>query len=267
MDPALLVALLWLLFAGTHIGLASRPIRSRLVARLGELGFGVAFSLVAAVLYTLLVTTYAAHRWEGAPGLALGGHPWLRPLLIGLVVGGAVLIAAALGSYGRSPYALFSTVVRTPRGVERITRHPFFAGVVLFAVAHMLLATRLVGAVFAAGFGMLAALGAWHQDAKLLRLRGRPYADYVGATSAVPFAAILAGRQRLVWSELPLGAAAVGVGLAVVLRTVHDQIFAHGGAWFIGTVVGGAALLALQAIRRQRRARPLGAPFPAGHTP
>jgi len=47
----------------------------------------------------------------------------------------------------------------------------------------------------------------------------------------VPFGAIVAGRQRLAWSELSAGALVLGVVLAVVLRTVHGSIFAHGGAW------------------------------------
>src|SRR5439155_441468 len=39
--------------------------------------------------------------------------------------------------------------VRAPRGVERVTRHPFFVGVALLASAHVLFATRLVGVVLA----------------------------------------------------------------------------------------------------------------------
>src|SRR5437899_13047458 len=57
--------------------------------------------------------------------------------------------------------------IRAPRGVERVTRHPFFVGVALLASAHVLLATRLVGAVFFAGLAALAILGAWHQDRTL----------------------------------------------------------------------------------------------------
>jgi uncharacterized membrane protein len=243
--------------AGTHIGLASRPIRGRLVARLGELGFGALFSVVAATAFTLLVRTYAAQRGQGAPGLALGADSLARAVLIAVVVAGVVLIAASLASYGRSPYALFAEGGGDPRGVERVTRHPFFAGVALAAAAHVLLATHLVGTTLAAGFLVLVVVGAWHQDRKLLALRGRPYADYLRVTSAVPFAAIVAGRQRLVWRELPLGALAAGLVAAFVLRRVHETIFAAGGAWVVAVVVGGAALLTIEAAWRSRRRRPL----------
>jgi hypothetical protein len=88
-----------------------------------------------------------------------------------------------------------------------------------------------------------------------LRLRGRPYADYLAVTSAVPFAAIVAGRQRLVWRELPLGALAGGVGAAFVLRLVHGSLFADGGRWITLAIVGGGAVASVQSWLRARRRR------------
>ncbi|MGH7963488.1 MAG: NnrU family protein [Candidatus Binatia bacterium] len=253
MESALVVALLWLLFGGTHIGLAAGPIRGRLVARLGEGGFLALFSLVASVLFTVLVMYYAAYRWEGAPGLAVSSLPALRwPLMVFIAIG-VVLMIASLAAYSESPYAIFNQTIRSPRGVERITRHPFFAGVALLALAHALLATRLVGTVFFSGLALLAIIGARHQDTKLLVRRGQPYADYLAATSIVPFAAIVSGRQRIVWRELPVGALAAGLVLTFALRAVHDGIFAHGGLWVIVGVLGGAAVATLQSWRRARR--------------
>ena len=64
------------------------------------------------------------------------------------------------------------------------------------------------------------------------------------------FAAIVAGRQRIVWHELPVGSLAIGLGIAVALRSVHAGLFAHGGLWVIGAVIGGGALATWQARRR-----------------
>jgi len=253
MEPAFVVTLLWLVFGGLHIGLASGPTRTRLVAHLGEWGFAGLFSLAAAVSFTLLVTYYAAHRAEGAGGLALGEVGPLRWVLMASIVAGVILVTAGLLAYPRMPMARFGPRTWTPRGIERVTRHPFFAGMALVAVPHALLATHLVGTIFAAGFALLAIAGARHQDAKLLTLRGRPYGDYLAATSALPFAAILSGQQRLAWGELPAGALLGGLALALWLRTVHGAIFAHGGAWVIGVTIGGAAIFTLQEWRRARR--------------
>ena len=156
------------------------------------------------------------------------------------------------------PSALFEQPIRSAQGIEKITRHPFFAGTALFALAHALLATRLVGTVFFAGLVLLIAIGVRHQDRKLHARRGGPYAAYVASTSAVPFAAVFSGRQRLTWSDLPIGGLAVGLVLALALRRWHDVLFADRGAWIVGVVLAGALVAGLNALRRSRRlaARP-----------
>src|SRR5436305_13953359 len=47
MEPSILIALCWLLFAATHIGLASRRVRPALVARLGPSSFSYLFASLA----------------------------------------------------------------------------------------------------------------------------------------------------------------------------------------------------------------------------
>jgi uncharacterized membrane protein len=253
MGPSIAVALLGILFGATHIGLASVRLRGELVARLGELRFTLLYFLIAAVTFSLFVHTYAIHRFEGAPGLDLGSlaaFRWLAMLAIGV---GLMLVMGCVAIYPDSPMALFTRTVRPPRGLERVTRHPFFAGFALLALAHALLAAHLVGAVFFGSLALLAMIGARHQDAKLLALRGRSYAEYLSATSLIPFGAVVAGRQRIVWHELPVGALTLGLALALILRLVHGSILARGGAWVIGALVGGAAIATLRAWRRSRR--------------
>jgi uncharacterized membrane protein len=256
-QPALNVALLWMAFAALHIGLATRQVRAALVARLGEHGFAAFFSVIASISFAVAIAYYAAHRNEGAPGLALGAVPAARWALSAVIVLGVLFMGAASTTYPGSPFDLLAHRVRPPRGMERITRHAFFWGLGMLALAHALLATRLAGTVLFAGVALVAIGGAYHQDRKLLARIGRPYADYLAATSAVPFAAILAGRQRFPWADLPLGALAVSLVVALALRTVHDSIFAYGGAFVIIATVGGAAVFAWQSARRaQREARP-----------
>ena len=72
------------------------------------------------------------------------------------------------------------------------------------------------------------------------------------ATSAVPFAAILAGRQHLVARELPWRGLAIGCAAAVGLRFVHAGILDHGGIYFIGATLTGVGVLLVQDWRRQR---------------
>jgi uncharacterized membrane protein len=255
MEPWLGMALLWGLFAGAHIGLATGRARSALATRLGERGYGVLFSLIAACCYSLLITYYAQHRFEGSSGLALGRIAALRWALMGVIVVGVMLMVATFAGYARSPYAVLGDgMVRSPRGIERVTRHPFFVGLSLVALAHCLLATHLVGTIFVAGFAVLALAGAWHQDRKLLARRGQPFADYLAATSMLPFGAIVARRQELTTrGEMPWGALLGGAALAAGLRLLHGSIFAYGGALVVAATVGGAAIIAIQDALLARR--------------
>lgn len=250
MTPALTVALLWLLFGGTHVGLATARVRGALVARLGEGGFRTLFTLAATITLTLLVTGYAQRRGAGVPGPALGALPLLQPLLLTLSVAGIVLAAA--GDYPRAPMALFPVPIEPPRGVERITRHPMFAGAALFGTAHALLAAHLTGTVFFGGLAALSLIGAHHQDRKLLARRGGAYAEYLAVTSTVPFVAVLAGRQQLHWRELRPVPLLVGLGAALALRSAHDLLFAQSGVWI---VVGVFALGTFASWQSQRFAR------------
>jgi uncharacterized membrane protein len=265
MEPILTVAALVVLFGATHVGLATRRIRAALVGRLGEAGFGILFGVVAAAAFGVLVHGYARLRFDGPPGLGLGALPVVREGLIVTAVLGVVLMAGSFGAYPSSPYGLHGrTHDGAPRGLERVTRHGFLGGMVLFAAAHALLATHLVGTAGFSGLALFAAVGAWHQDRKLFALRGAPYARYLAATSALPFAAIVAGRQRLVLGELPWAHLAAGLAAAAWLRHAHDRLFAAGGAWIVGVAVGGALLITLDDWWRARlRGRNRGDARPA----
>ena len=70
MEPALVVAVLWMLFGGTHIGLATRRVRAALVARLGEGGFTALFSAVAP-------RARPGSRWR--TWRCSAGHSWRSP--------------------------------------------------------------------------------------------------------------------------------------------------------------------------------------------
>lgn len=250
MTPSTTVGLCWLLFGGTHVGLATRALRSRMVARLGPNGFIAIYSAVAALTFTTLVGSYATLRDQGAPGIGLVGS-W-RPALFGLVAFGMVLAVAGIVPYPASSYALFRTTSRPePRGLERITRHPFFAGTALVGVGHALLAQHLVGTVFFSGLVILSLAGAWHQDRKLLAARGETHAELMGQTSTVPFVALLSGRTTLAVREQPWGALALGIAAMLGLRSVHPSILAHGGAWVVLAVIGGAVLATIQAWQRE----------------
>ncbi|MFQ5478830.1 MAG: NnrU family protein [Candidatus Binatia bacterium] len=267
MEAAAIVTALWIVFGGTHIGLATGASRDRLVRRFGEWGFVGIYSVVAAASFALLLGYFATHRFVGAGGLGLGGNATVRWILIALISFGLVLAIVAVLGYPRSTYAVPRRTSRPePYGVERITRHGFFVGLALFGLAHALLATHLIGTVFFAELLLFTVVGARHQDTKTLVLRGQAHADYIAVTSSIPFAAILSGRQRLVWRELSLPILLLAILLVWQLSRVHESIFAYDGSLAIGFVVGGAAMALADGWRRERkfaaRTHRLGRPAP-----
>jgi uncharacterized membrane protein len=269
MEPAMMMGMFAILFVGTHIGLATGRIRASLVARLGERGFAAMFSAIASFTFAAMIVYYATHRFAGAPGLALGAIPEVRWILIAAVVVGIMLMSAGSVTYAGSPYDVVTHKVRPPYGIERVTRHPFFSGVTLLGFAHALLATRLIGTVTFSALALLAAAGSSHQDHKLLTRSGERYARYLAQTSALPFAAIIRGTQKMAWRELPLAALTVGLFLSFALRLVHDRIFDHSGLFVIAAVVGGAGAFTLHSWYQARRPTatqsPLAETYPGYH--
>ena len=83
-----------------------------------------------------------------------------------------------------------------------MTRHPFLWSVGLWASAHIVANGDLAGLVLFATFGALALLGTLLIDRKFALRRGADWQRFAAATSNLPFAAILAGRQRLVLAEI-----------------------------------------------------------------
>ncbi|KPK16784.1 MAG: hypothetical protein AMJ62_04055 [Myxococcales bacterium SG8_38] len=242
MQEGLVTALLWLLFGGTHVGLTMPPLRRRMSNALGEAGFVVLYSVIAIATFAALVHYVALHRWDEPQAALLVTIPPVRGALFGLSVAGFSLFIAAVLVYPRLPMATFRHRVTPVRGIQQITRHPFFSGIAIWAAAHSLLAPSQVTFVFFIGVVALAFVGAIHQDRRLIAELGEPYRAYVAATSFWPLVAVLTKRQRIRWREQPWLAYGVGIGASLGLYQVHDHIFDHGGVYVIGVVSLGSIL-------------------------
>jgi uncharacterized membrane protein len=250
MDEGWVTALLWCLFGGTHVGLTTPPVRQRLASRLGETGFIVAYSVVAIVTFGLLVNYVALHRFDQPHASFWVTIPPVRGALIALSAMGFSLFVAAVIVYPRFPMATFRHRVVPVRGVQQITRHPFFSGISLWAAAHALLAQSMVTFVFFFGVLVLAFVGGRHQDRRLIAELGEPYRAYVTATSFWPFVAVATRRQRVAWSTQPWLSYAAGIGASMGLYHVHEHIFDHGGAYVFGFVAVGSIVAILNTRAR-----------------
>jgi uncharacterized membrane protein len=222
-SAALWVAFWWIMFAGTHVVLSSVPVRSKLVARLGETTFVRLYSLVAFSTFIPLAWVYFGNRHAGAVVWDLAATPGVRPLAMALAVVAFALIAG--GVFHPSPALVGIKRSWGARGLTRITRHPLFMGIALWALSHLLLNGFLADVVFFGGLLVFSLAGAAHQDARKRATEKARLGQFFAETSYWPFGAMLAGRNRLIWRELPWISFAAGAAAAVGLYALHPWAF------------------------------------------
>ena len=253
MEEGFVTALLWLAFGGTHVGLAMAPVRKRLVGTLGEGGYIFLYSLVAIVTFAALIHYVALHRFAEPHTSLLLTIPPVRGALIAISAIGFAIFVAAVLVYPGLPMAAFRHRAMAARGIQQITRHPFFSGLALWAAAHALLSTSRVSFVFFLGVIVLSFVGGMHQDRRLIAELGEPYRSYVAATSFWPFVAVITKRQKIRWREQPWIVYALGIGASLGTYHVHAHIFDHGGAYVIAVVSFGSIFALLNSRARARR--------------
>ncbi|HEX5794980.1 MAG TPA: NnrU family protein [Geminicoccaceae bacterium] len=207
----------------SHFGISSTRLRPWLVARLGERAYLGVYSLIALAAIVWLIAAYA-----GAPYVELwprtGWLAWLplivMPVALVLAVGGlSAPSPTAVGAEGTLGQA------DPVRGIFRITRHPVMWAVGLWALAHLVASGDLAGLVLFATLGGLALAGTVLIDRKLAARRSADWPRLAAASSNLPFAAIRAGRQHLVLSEIGWWRIALALALYVVLLALHPWLF------------------------------------------
>lgn len=224
---ALSVELALLLVAGVvwfalHAGVAGTGFRFWLIERFGEKAYRSAFSVAS--LASLLWLIYA---YRAAPYQLLSLPP--RPLFyvpIALMPAAFVFLVGAFTV--PSPTSVGGEKLladpEPARGLLRVTRHPFLWAVVLWSLAHLLVNWDAGSLIFFASLGFTALRGGFDIDRKRRRTHPEGFERFAAVTSNVPFAAILAGRNRLVLREvwLPL---LVGLALAMGAVALHPRFF------------------------------------------
>lgn len=184
-----------LFFLAIHLA-SSSPLRAAVVARMGEATWLALFSLVSVLGIFWMSVAYSdapvgAPLWDAGTG---GRH-----LALILVAAGFLLLVP--GVLGRNPTAVGQAgdlqAVEPATGVLRITRHPVMWGIGLWGIAHLLNNSTPADLVFFGTLTVLAVFGPMAQEAKHARLHRADFERFRAATSYVPFAAILRGRQKL----------------------------------------------------------------------
>ncbi len=222
MQAWLKILLLWIAFGGSHILLSSIKLRSGLIARLGEKGFQGLYALVSLVTFIPLVWVYAVNRNMDGLLWNLASIPGFRHAIMLIAVLGLTFACASF--FQPSPALMGAPKTEGARGLIRITRHPLFMPLALWALAHALINGFLTDVLFFGGFFLFSLIGCAHQDARK-RVTDKHLEPLFAETSLIPFAAILSGRNRLVLSELPWLGLGLGLIISVVIYLLHPWLF------------------------------------------
>ena len=210
------------LFVGSHLALSSTPLRPWLVRRLGENGYAGLYSLLALGLLVWLAVAYGQ-----APREPLWAGEALRWLP--LVAMPFALILLVAGVSGPNPSAKGQEgVLRgapTGRGILRVTRHPVLLATGLWALAHLLARGDAALLVFFGAFVVLVVVGIALQERRKRATLGADWTAFAAATSVMPFAAILAGRNRLQPGEIGWLRLVAALALYAALIAFHPWLF------------------------------------------
>lgn len=187
-------------FVGTHLGISGTRVRDLLVTWLGERPYLIGYSVLSLITLVWLVEAYKV-----APHVELWGQLYaLRPVAVVVMLVAFILAVTGLTTPSPTLAGAERLVGQAGivRGVLRITRHPFLSGVALWATIHLLVNGDLAALVLFGSLGVLAGFGALSIDAKRARLLGAEWDAFKSQTSALPFLAIVQGRNRLAVGEV-----------------------------------------------------------------
>lgn len=216
MAMLLIAALVWLV---VHLGVSGTRLRDVIAARIGETAFRGLFSLVSLGAIIFLV-----RGWSVALTEPLWFTPnWLRWILVLAMLPAFLLFVASTSQ--PNPTMVSGGGVRPPRGITRITRHPMLWSFAIWAAVHVIGNGDSASLIFFGTFLVTALAGMPSIDAKMARRDPAAWRALSATTSAVPFAAILAGRNQLVIREIGWLTPTIAVVAWAALLALHPLLF------------------------------------------
>ena len=217
MGLLVLAAVIWL---AVHIGVAGTALRRRVVDMLGETAFRGVFTMASIASLVFLVLAY-----DRAATLPLwGAPPWLVGVLDVAMLAATLLFAASLTPANPTMAGTERAFGGAPRGIFRVTRHPMLCAFAIWAGVHMIANGDTASLVFFGTFLVTVLAGIPSIDAKLARRDPEKWALLARNTSALPFAAIVAGRNRLEAAEIGWRWPLLGALLWVLLLVLHPYV-------------------------------------------
>lgn len=216
-----------LFFLGLHMLLSGTSLRDRVVGAIGENAFRGLFGTGSLIGLVWMAMAYNTASSDPARMILWGGHAALF-VTVDLLVLIAVFFVGA-GLLTPNPTASGGEQLLTqgiePRGILRITRHPFLWGILVWAFAHILSNGDMAGIVFFGTFAVLTFSGSRSIDAKRRKRFGENWARFEEQTSNIPFAAIVNGYAKINLAEIGAVKFLAAAALYIVFLYSHLWLF------------------------------------------
>ncbi len=188
-----------LVFLALHFLVSGTQVRDAITGAIGERAYLGLFSVASLAGIVWLAISYnQAHAgtdpqlYDLGPGIRHLGIPVVA-IAFFLGVQGLLMSNPTRVQIGRPAAAPASAI----HGVVRITRHPFLWGVVIWSAFHLAANGDEASVVFFGTFFLVALIGTTLIDAKRRRKMGAAWDAFAAMTSNIPFAGVIAGRNRL----------------------------------------------------------------------
>jgi uncharacterized membrane protein len=210
-------------FVGLHFAVAGTALRTLCIGKIGERNYRIVFSILS-----LLGLFWLIQAYRGADTLEIWGTPpWFKPAAAFLMLPAFLLVVLGITTPNPTTVSGEKLLQRDEpaQGVLRITRYPFFWGVAIWALVH-LLANGDTASLVLFGSLLLLVLGGMRSiDAKRRKAYGEHWERFAAVSSVVPFGAICDGRNRLVWGEFKVWQPALAIAAYVMMMKLHSLLF------------------------------------------
>lgn len=209
-----------------HLLISGTRLRDAIAGAIGQGPYMGLFSLASIGALTWTGFAYAAAR-RGVDPVYWAATPVTKWIQLGVTLAAFLLAVPGLLTPNPTSVRQEATLDRPDavKGMVRITRHPFLCGVALWAAGHLMVNGDLASLILFGTLLVLAVFGPLSIDAKRRRVLGPAWDAFAAKTSAVPFAAIAQGRQKLSLGEIGWWRLGLAVLVWAALVWAHPLMF------------------------------------------
>ncbi|ARV62116.1 hypothetical protein BZZ01_28910 [Nostocales cyanobacterium HT-58-2] len=178
--------------------------------------YRIFFAATSLPLAVILIIYFLNHRYDGLQLWYVQSVPgvqqlvWVLSAISFLFLYPSTFNLLEIAAIQKPQVHLYET------GIIRICRHPQMVGQIIWCVAHTLWLGTSFTLVTSIGLVLHHLFGVWHGDRRLSNRYGQAFIQLKHRTSVIPFAAVLDGRQSIVWQEF-VRWAYLGVAVFVLL--------------------------------------------------